>query len=332
MINAQAVQVNEKAVPAKYVIRNGDCIQYFTQDRVEPLVNKKVQIIYEDKELLVVNKSAPIPVHPVGKYLENTLINLVKKIRLDDKIFLAHRLDRETTGICILTKSNRAKESLYEQFANGQVKKKYLALCWGWPKSDEGLIDLPIGKVNPASPESPIRIKQIPNGMDSKRAQTQYKVLHKGSFVHKEWRPPNWSRIKEIKEESPDLFNPGSWPLSLIECQPLTGRTNQIRVHLASLKSGIIGDKLYDPNDKIWLELVDQAPVLDDGIEKNAGPLLSKKMKSRLVFRNHALHASRIEFKHPRDGRKISLFAPPPRVWADKFPFLKSFQQNRRHY
>lgn len=174
------------------------------------------------------------------------------------------------------------------------------------------MIDIPIGDAKLIG--SNIRIKKGNfHSATSKQAKTKYRVLSKKLIQAPQWNPPDWPALKG-REESP-------WPVSLVECRPITGRTNQIRVHLNSLGTGILGDKLYDPDESVFLEMRSTPPVLEDKPskrrdQKDVGFMnLSQRLKSRLVLDAHALHAKSLEFRHPRTSKKIKIEAPPPESW-----------------
>lgn len=311
LVESEQIFLNGKLVDSAIALKVGDEIKYFTNERPEPKVPTKISIVFEDQDLLVVNKPAHLPVHPSGKYLRNTLVHLLRQQKKTDKIFLAHRLDRETSGLCVLTKSTLAKEKMYWTFFEGQVDKNYWALVWGKPQIASGTIDVPIGSVPKGDSKiSKIRIKQIVRGFESKKAQTKYKTLQT-NWIHGLWLPPPWPSLvsaeKEIKEKR-------ALPVSLVECKPITGRTNQIRVHMAHIGCGLVGDKLYDPSEEIFLELCEGKPLLEDEIG-DPGFRVPAHLKPRLVFDAHALHARSLKFRHPRTGENLSLHAPPPPQW-----------------
>lgn len=146
LVDAGKVAVNsELPVVAGRTLKAGDEITYFSGKRQEPKVPTKIPIVYEDEDLIVVNKPAHLPVHPAGKYSRNTLINLLKIQKKNDRLILAHRIDRETSGLCVLTKSTLAKEKMYWAFFEGRVDKTYWALTWGRPTPATGMIDAPMG-------------------------------------------------------------------------------------------------------------------------------------------------------------------------------------------
>jgi 23S rRNA pseudouridine1911/1915/1917 synthase len=314
LVEAEKVALNgERPVDPHRILKAGEEIIYYADHRPEPKVPTRIAIVYEDEDLLVVNKPAHLPVHPSGKYMRNTLINLLKKQKNNDRLILAHRLDRETSGLCVLTKSTLAKDKMYWAFFEGRVDKTYWALTWGKPAQNSGTIDAPMGAVPKGRPDiSRIRIKQIVGGTDSKRAQTKYRTLQT-NWIRGLWIPPPWkgleTQIPGNKQKSDD-----SWPISLVECKPLTGRTNQIRVHMAHIGCGLVGDKLYDPSEEIFLELTSGKPLLEDE-EGLAGFRIPAHLRPRLVLDSHALHARALNFRHPRTGQSLHLEAPPPKEW-----------------
>lgn len=313
-IAAQDVLVNGKSCPGETPLCRGDEVQYIAMTRPEPLIPKNIPVLYEDADLLIVNKPPHLPVHPGGRYLRNTLINLLKIQRKSDMIILAHRLDRETSGVCVLTKTHMAKEKMYWQFFNNDIDKTYWALVWGRPHPPSGTIDVAIGPAQaPGSKvKSRIRIKQAVGGGEAKAAKTKYHTLSTKWIHAPEWTPPDWPALEKLMS-SPKVI-PGNWPLSLVECKPVTGRTNQIRVHLAHIGAGVVGDKLYDPSEEIFMKFKEKTPSLEGSGDK-AIMKLSSELKRRLVLDAHALHAKRLEFRHPRTGKRMTVEAPAPKAW-----------------
>ncbi len=188
-------------------------------------------IIFEDKDLLVVNKSAGISVHPDQNHQSGTLIQEILKTHPEIKNVgdpstssgqvsqfrpgIVHRLDKDTSGVMIIAKNNPAFEYLKNQFQNHKIKKTYLALVIGSLKNKTGIIDLPIGR----SRQSPLRRLASPKARGTLReAVTEYKVLEK---------------FRDY---------------TLLEVTPLTGRTHQIRVHFKAIGHPLACDKLYTKN------------------------------------------------------------------------------------
>jgi len=312
---------NETSLPGRVLVAK-DEVQYTAMSRPEPSVPTNISVLFEDEDLLIVNKPPHLPVHPGGRYLRNTLINLLKAKRPKSLLILAHRLDRETSGVCVLSKTQLAKDRMYWQFFNGEVDKTYWALTWGKPSPPSGLVDAAIGLANaPGSKvKSRIRTKQAVGGGESKSARTKYHTLKTKWVRGSGWQPPEWPRLEELMTKR--SHGEGTFPISLIECKPITGRTNQIRVHLAHLGCGIVGDKLYDPDEGVFIEMCETGPRLDkvgSGKSKRPAPeptfSLSPALKLRLVLDAHALHAKSLEFRHPRTGKRMRIDAPVPKSW-----------------
>ena len=188
----------------------------FPRDRVRQdnfFVNTDFQIIHEDAAILVVDKPAPLAVHPVGSYAELNLHTLLKKDPrwAGAKIHFTHRLDAETSGVILIAKTYEAARFLGKEFLGRRVKKKYHAIVFGAPDPEEGSIDLPLGH-DETSGFQTVRIVDQENG---EAARTGYKTL----------------------------YSNGDY--SFLEIEPLTGRTHQIRAHLSFIGHPIVGDKIY---------------------------------------------------------------------------------------
>jgi 23S rRNA pseudouridine1911/1915/1917 synthase len=311
LVKAKRIFLNNNNVEAQHSVKAGDEIKYYAEYRPEPKVPTKIPIVYEDADLIVVNKPAHLPVHPSGRYMRNTLIHLLKAQKKTEMLFLAHRIDRETSGLCVLTKTTLAKEKMYWAFFEGEVEKKYWALTWGRPEPATGTIQAPIGQPPKGSPHHKIRIRQLVGGVDSKRATTKYKCLQT-NWIHSFWMPPPWD---SLKRQASEIKSKKAFPVSLIEAKPITGRTNQIRVHMAHIGCGLLGDKLYDPSEEIFIELTQSTPLLENEAG-TAGFRLPAHLRPRLVLDAHALHARFLSFKHPRSGQILRLEAPAPKEWA----------------
>lgn len=305
-LNGELASPNQK-------LKLGDEVKYMARSRPEPLVPKKIPIVYQDQDIVVVNKPAHIPVHPTGRFLRNTMISVLKKQMGLDFLVLAHRLDRETSGLCVLSKTPLGKDKMYWQFYNNEIDKTYWALAWGEPEKRSGIIDVPIGSAHgPQSrSKSPIRIKQEAYGADSRTAKTKYHTLSTLLHDRPEWNPPPWPALQRLQRgqwQAP-------WAISLIECKPVTGRTNQIRVHLGQLGTGLVGEKLYDPDEAVFMQIKGQEPDFD--VEGKTGQFMKipENLAPRLIIDAHALHARRLEFRHPRSGKMMTLEAPAPKSW-----------------
>ena len=185
-----------------------------------------LNIIYEDDDLVVLNKSPGILVHPVGRVRFRSLINALH-LRYRDPEHpekdviprLGHRLDKETSGVLVVCKNAAARRHVYFQFENGEVKKEYLAIVEGKVETDKGEIDLPIG----LALNSHIRIKRGVRHDGGLPAQSHYEVLERAAGF------------------------------TLVAVRPLTGRQHQIRVHLETLGHPVVCDKMYGVREKLML-------------------------------------------------------------------------------
>lgn len=219
LIKKGKVTVNAKSVKSSYSLKEEDEVQVsippppFLTVPAQPI---PLDILWEDDNLLVVNKSAGIVVHPTSYKQKGTLVNallyhthFLSKLGGPLRRGIVHRLDKGTSGALVVAKDDITHMALTVQFKKREVKKIYLALVRGKPSRKEGLIDLRIGR----SPKS--GRKMVREGKLAREALTCYQMIQK------------W----------------GEW--SLIQLHPLTGRTHQIRVHLQSINCFLLGDRLY---------------------------------------------------------------------------------------
>ena len=217
-------------------------------------MNAAVEILHEDEALIVLDKPAPLPMHEGGRFHRNTLQYMLNAAYHPQKPHPAHRLDANTTGLVLVTRTRHFAGRLQPQFTRGQVEKIYLARVQGHPTEDFFVCDAPIGA---ESVELGARDVDFEGGLS---ARTEFRV----------------------KKRNVD-------GTTLLEVRPLTGRTNQIRVHLCHLGFPICGDAVYllggKKGDTQTLG-VDDAPL--------------------------CLHAWRIKFKHPLTGEKMEFEAPVP--------------------
>lgn len=195
-----------------------------------------IEILYEDDDMVVINKPAGLMVHADGKndgpYLTDWFLarypdvsevgetQTLQSGEIIKRPGVVHRLDRETSGVMVMAKTQAAYEHLKAQFQNHSVKKTYHALTWAAPKEDEGVIDRPIGRAS--TKNGPPRWSAQPGARGTLReAQTHWRVLKRGQVVGK--------------------------AVALMELTPKTGRTHQLRVHLKALHHPIVCDSLYAP-------------------------------------------------------------------------------------
>ncbi len=237
-------------------------------------IDTDYRVLFEDDALLVINKPAPLAVHPVGSYVELNIHSLVKKDPRWEGISMkmVHRLDAETSGVLVMAKTYEAARSLGKQFLAGTIEKEYEAVVFGTPNPSEGLIDFPLGHDESSGFQS-VRTHDAENG---EKAQTQFKVLKSGA---------EYSRVL---------------------LKPLTGRTHQLRVHMALIGHPIVGDKIY-------IDLKIFAKYVVEG--------LNDEMMERLKLKRLALHAGKITFTHPHTRELLSVSAPLPKILSDFVEF-----------
>ena len=197
-------------VPAERVVQPGQ--RYFTREQaqIEPDVNLAIDILHEDQALIIVNKPAPLPMHPSGRFNRNTLASILREVYDPEKPRPAHRLDANTSGLAVFTRKGAFARVLQPAFERGEVQKTYLARITGHPSEDNFYCEAPISAT---AGECGSRMVDHENGLP---ASTGFRVLHR----------------------FPDRT-------ALLEVTPRTGRTNQIRVHLWHLGFPILGDTLY---------------------------------------------------------------------------------------
>ena len=251
--------VNQELQPvtASQAVRNGQRYRRIFPNIIEPDVNGAVEILHEDEALIVLNKPAPLPMHAGGRFYRNTLTYLLHEVYHPQRPHPAHRLDANTTGIVLVARTQHFAGRLQPQFASGKVEKTYLARVQGHPANDAFSCDAPISSV---SGELGSRTVDEERGQ---AAHTLFKVL---------LRHPDGT--------------------TLLEARPLTGRTNQIRIHLWHLGHPVCGDTAYVSGQQVGDT---QTLRVDDP------PL--------------CLHAWQIKFLHPLSQQPAEFTAPAP-AWA----------------
>lgn len=216
------VTVNDRSVKSSYKVMEGDKIQLDIPEAVEPEIvpeEMDLDILYEDKDIILINKPKGMVVHPAAGHATGTLVNgLMAHCRGDlsgingvMRPGIVHRIDMDTTGVLIVCKNDQAHNAIAEQLKVHSITRKYYAIVHGVVKEDEGTVHAPIGR-HPTD-----RKKMSINEKNGKDAVTHYRVLR---------------RFRRF---------------TYIECQLETGRTHQIRVHMASIGHPLLGDHVYGP-------------------------------------------------------------------------------------
>lgn len=269
LIKEEQITVNGKIVKANYKVNAGDILRFEEPELKEPDILAEdipLDILYEDSDLLIVNKPKGMVVHPSAGHYSGTLVNALMHYCKDDlsgingimRPGIVHRIDMDTTGSLLVCKNDFTHNDIAEQLKVHSIKRVYHAIVHGVLKEEEGTVNAPIGR-------HPIdRKKMSINQKNGKEAVTHYKV------------------IKRFKN------------FTYIQCQLETGRTHQIRVHMASLHHPLLGDEVYGP------------------------------AKSPFKLQGQCLHAKIIGIVHPRTGEYIEADAPLPEYFESLLSKLES--------
>lgn len=268
LLKEQAVSVNGKAVKANYKVQSRDRIilEIPEAEKADILPEDiPLDILYEDDYLLVVNKPKGMVVHPSAGHMEGTLVNAVMAHCGDHlsgingvlRPGIVHRIDKDTTGALLVCKDDAVHRDLAEQLKEHSIKRRYRAVVWGNLKEDQGTVEGPIGR-------HPIdRKKMAVNYKNGKDAVTHYQVLERfGQYTY-------------------------------IECRLETGRTHQIRVHMASIGHPLLGDSVYGPSKNPW------------------------------KLQGQTLHAMVLGFRHPVTGEYMEFTAPLPESFSELLDKLR---------
>ncbi len=283
-IRAGAVKVNGQPVKPSFRLSPGDIIELVIPEppskNIEP-EDIPLDILYEDGDLIVLNKPADLIVHPARGNTHGTLVNALAHYSEhlssglgEFRPGIVHRLDRDTTGVMVVTKHDAAQWQIAKQFELRQVKKTYLAIVHGTPELHADRISAPLG-VHPT-----IREKYAIRPEIGKEAVTYYEVL--------------------------EAFR----GFSLLKCEPRTGRTHQIRVHLSYLKHPIVADDMYGGKLVYRWQLADAEPAVEE-------PVITRC----------ALHASTLEFNHPTTGERVKFEAPLPTDMQTLLDLLRQYRK-----
>lgn len=258
LIKDEHVLANGSPVKASYKVVKDDSITVTIPEPLTvdvPAQNIPLDIVYEDDDVIVVNKPKGMVVHPAAGHTDNTLVNAIlyhcqgnlSSINGILRPGIVHRIDMNTTGLLVVCKNNLAHLSLSEQLKEHSITRKYEAIVYNHFRHEKGTIDAPIAR-------NPKNRKQMGIVPDGKKAVTHYRVISnlKGNYSH-------------------------------IECELETGRTHQIRVHMASIQHPLVGDTIYGPDNKI-----------------------SKTLQGQ------TLHARTLGFVHPKTNKYMEFTSPLP--------------------
>lgn len=263
------ILVNGAATKSNYRVKPNDVISVVLAypSREDTIIPEDIplDILYEDEDIIVINKQAGMVVHPAYGNYSGTLVHALAfhlQNRSFDKAegrlpFLVHRIDKDTSGIMVATKNELAQSKLARQFYYHNIERKYIALIWGDPKAESGTISGHIGR----SQRDRKLFTVYPEGDHGKRAVTHYKVIEKLGYV------------------------------TLIECQLETGRTHQIRVHFQHIKHPLFNDATYG-GDKI----------LKGTTYTKYRQFVENCFK---IMPRQALHAKSLGFKHPGTNKAM---------------------------
>jgi 23S rRNA pseudouridine1911/1915/1917 synthase len=275
LIGAGMVTVNDRAPLKRYVARPSDILRITIPSPEEPVFEAEdipLKVLYEDDELMAVLKPPGMVIHPAPGHRSGTLINallhrspLLSSVGGPGRPGIVHRLDKDTSGIVIVAKTDTAHRRVASLFARRAVSKTYLAAAAGSFRREEGTWDTPIG-----------RDRKDRKKISSRTGRPRAAVTH-------------WRLLSRLDGAS------------LLEMRPETGRTHQIRVHLAESGHPVLGDVIYGPKPR-------------------AGSAYHRTSARYGFGERLALHAWKLRFRHPATGEALSLEAPLPQVFRKIMP------------
>lgn len=292
---AECVIVNGKPVKQNYRVKPFDVISIlmpYPPREIEIIPeNIPLDIVYEDDDIIIINKNAGLVVHPGYGNYTGTLVNALTYYFLN-KIdnqgnpinpLLVHRIDKDTSGLLMVAKSEYAQIKLANDFYHHTIHRKYYALVWGDFKEDEGTVTAHIGR----NPKDRLVMTVFPDGESGKHAVTHYKVVERFGYV------------------------------TLIECQLETGRTHQIRVHLKSIRHPLFNDATYG-GDRI---LKGTTFTKYRQFIQNCFKLLPRQ----------ALHAKSLGFTHPITGKQLFFDSPLPEDMQAVIDKWRNYSQHKKY-
>jgi len=299
-IKAGSVKVDDKDVKPNYKVKPGNVVSIILPRSLEESYhimpqNIPLDIVYEDEDLMVINKPFGLAVHPGVGIPNGTLVNAVvwhlqesmkdlpvKEGNESNRAGIVHRIDKDTTGLMVVAKSDFAMSHLANQFFQHTIERRYQAIVWGDVEPDKGTVRANIGR----NPNDRRLFMTFPEGDDGKWAVTHWRVLERYYYC------------------------------TLVECQLETGRTHQIRVHMKSIGHTLFGDPRYGGNQIL------------------KGTLYSKYkqfVESNLqLLPRQALHAKVLGFKHPRTGEMLRFESELPNDMQMVIERWRTYLQGRK--
>jgi len=229
------------------------------------------KVLFEDEHILVADKPGGMVCHSAQRPEYGSLAEWLRDHAITTPRMI-NRLDRETSGLVVVAKTEQAAKTLGKAVLRREIEKEYLAICWGEFKDDHGVIDQPIA----VSQSSVVYTKRVVDPATGKPSRTEFAVEQ---------------RLRGF---------------TIVRLTPRTGRAHQLRVHLAWLGHPIVGDKVYGPDENLYLQFI------KDGV--------TGAMLDQLLLPRHALHAERVSFLHPHTRERVSFSAPLP---ADMQTFIE---------
>ena len=289
LIDAGDITLQGKAVSPKQKVKAGEvyCLIVPAPEASEVLpVKMDLNIVYEDDDLLVINKPAGLTVHPAAGNQDNTLVNGLLAYCGDSlsgiggvvRPGIVHRLDKDTSGLMVVAKHDRAHQALSAQLSDRSLTRVYHALVWGCPQPSQGIIEGNIDR----SPKDRKKMALVKEG--GREAITHYRTV----------------RCFMADDKTQNVV------VSEVECRLKTGRTHQIRVHLSHEGHALVGDPLYGG-----------ASVQSRLSRWNAVQVSNTLRAALAVFTRQALHAKEISFIHPTTQQRASFACPFPTDWLE---------------
>jgi 23S rRNA pseudouridine1911/1915/1917 synthase len=295
LIGEGQITLNNKKTKASTRIRCNDRIDICLMPPCDAKISSEalpLEILYEDGDCIVINKAAGMTVHPAAGNWSGTLVNAllhhcpdIQGIGGIRRPGIVHRLDKETSGVMIVAKKMIAYQNLVLQFKNRSVEKEYVAVAWGNVTPDKGVIDRPVGR----------------HRSDRKRMSSKY-FANKSREAVTEWAVAE-RFILGPKARAHSFA-------SLLRLRPQTGRTHQIRVHLADSGYPLIGDRVYGKKRD-----VSEKKLFDDLVVES--------------FPRHALHAEKLTVNHVRTGQPMQFVAPLPEDLTELLRHLRTPKSQR---